>query len=231
MSQCLKRIPRDSHTTTPSSYQRGNVIVGYVWKRTSFGSRPRMTKPKRCVPPDEEPVRFLTIKPTLCRSLRNLTPLLFPRRARWVCDLTWSSATWQWTGFHLAPLRTVSIGGGIVPRQASSSPSSRKRSSSITTQPLSRTPPFFHSISRHSIHEDIMEAVPLRHRTPTNSIACLISNLFAFLRTNLEARERKNFVADSLWLLVFFPFFFFWIFVASDTRYFLFCFERRKIDF
>lgn len=76
----------------------------------------------------------------------------------------------------------------------------QEEESSITTRPLSRTPPFFHSISRHSIHEDIMEAVPLRHRTPTNSIACLIAYVpFSLLSRNSEdeshlLRRGENFV-------------------------------------
>lgn len=88
----------------------------------------------------------------------------------------------------------------------------QEEESSITTRPLSRTPPFFHSISRHSIHEDIMEAVPLRHRTPTNSIACLIAYVpFSLLLRNSEdeshlLRRGENFVADSCG---YFPFSFF----------------------
>lgn len=187
-------------------------VATWSWdtKRNVFGSRPRMTKPKRCVPPDEEPVRFLTIKPTVARY-----------------------ETWRLCCFHVGLGECVTLrdprphdnGPDFTSRLFARFPSAvaswlnslllalvQEEESSITTQPLSRTPPFFHSISRHSIHEDIMEAVPLRHRTPTNSIACLIAYVpFSLLSRNSEdeshpLRRGENFVADSCG---YFPFSFF----------------------
>lgn len=123
----------------------------------------------------------------------------------------------------------------------------QEEESSITTRPLSRTPPFFHSISRHSIHEDIMEAVPLRHRTPTNSIACLIAYVpFSLLSRNSEdeshpLRRGENFVPILVAIFLFLfsrkiskkddKRFYRKSFVASDCYYLLFYFERCKIDF